>query len=114
MNAFPLNCVDGTSSGRSSSVVVRFQVPHVTATLSIALTSRNILYCGPVTPYHHRWPSSFKTVRWIMRFASLYGYGFTRSPYMTLKTAVVAPMPKVSDKIAVRARPGLLDNSRQE
>ena len=33
---------------------------------------------------------------------------------MTLKTAVVAPMPRVSEVIAVRASAGRLHNSRQE
>lgn len=33
---------------------------------------------------------------------------------MTLKTAVVAPIPSVSEMMAVRARPGVLRNWRQE
>src|ERR1700756_1779297 len=33
---------------------------------------------------------------------------------MTLKTAVVAPMPRVIERIAVRARPGLFRSSRYE
>ena len=33
---------------------------------------------------------------------------------MTLKTAVVAPMPNVREVMAVRASPGFLHNSRQE
>ena len=47
-----------------------------------------------------------------MRSGAAYGYGFITTAHTTLNTAAVAAMPKVSERIAVSEKPGLLRSCR--
>jgi hypothetical protein len=42
----------------------------------------------------------------------LYGSGLSNTPYTTLKTAVFAPMPRLSVITAIKVKPGFFNNVR--
>src|SRR5262245_26616112 len=50
----------------------------------------------------------------ISRPASGYGRGFSSTPFTTLKTAVLAPIPMARVRIPAAAKPGLLRSVRRE
>ena len=81
-------------------------------TLSIERACRTWRICEPFNPGQCLLPALSLSTKCTMRSGSLYGYGFIRTPYTTLKTAVVAPMPRDSESMAVRAKPGLFRNCR--
>ena len=60
--ALPESWIDGTSSGRSSPLVVRFQVPQLAAVLSMQWAWLRIFNCGAVTPTHQFSPFSVQDI----------------------------------------------------
>src|ERR1035437_8975766 len=69
--------------------------------------------CFPVTPTLVTPPTSFSGVMNTSCSGRRYGPLRSRMPLMTLKTAVVAPMPREKEKIAIREKPGVFNSCRQ-